>query len=186
MSVLGSIESSYEALMRDLASLQHQSRAKHSLSTLAMISPLILTCCLCSIAATLYNVSEVRMTFVNSQEQASTYCDTILYLHLLNGFCRRGQTVNVDVDTSCMQWKDSEIWRQKDEFNLFMVNNGTTGSYVETDLAGEASTMWPLVAYMAQISISVAFLNFCLSIVALDTDLLYTRLKKLGIQTLLY
>ena len=76
-----------------------------------------------------------------------------------------------------MQWKDSEIWKQKDEFNLFMVNNGTIGSYVETDLAGEASTMWPLVAYVAGISISIAFLNFFLSIVALDTDLLYTRLK---------
>lgn len=163
--------------MRDLASLQHQSRAKHSLSALAMLSPLILTCCLCSIASTLYNISEERMTFVDSQEQESTYCDTVLYLHLLNGLCRRGQTINVDVESSCMQWTDSEIWREKDEFNLFMTNNGTAGGYVETELAKEASTMWPLLAYIAEFSIAIAFLNFCLSIIALDTDLLHTRLK---------
>ena len=172
-----SLEQTYEALMRDLASLQHQSRAKYSLSALAMISPLILTCCLCSISATLYNISEERMTFVDSQEQVSTYCDVVLYLHLLNGVCRRGQTINVDVDTSCMQWTDSEIWKEKDELNLFHVNNGTAGNYVETNLAGEAADTWPIIISVAELSIIIAFLNFCLSIVALDTDLLHTRLK---------
>lgn len=168
--------SSYAALMRDLQSLQHQSRAKYSLSALTMAAPLILTCCLCSLFATLYTISEERMTFVDSQEQVSFYCTKILYVHMMNGVCSRGQTTDIDVESSCYQWTDSETWEGKDDFNALMYNNGTAG-YVETNMADEVKTTWPFIGLLCQISVGLAVANLVIATISLDTDILYTKLK---------
>ena len=162
--------------MRDLQSLQHQSRAKYSVSALTMAAPLVLTCCMVSLLATLYTISEERMTFVNSQEVVSFYCTKVLYVHLLNGVCTRGQTTDVDVDASCIQWTDSSDWEAKDDFNLFMVNNGTSGA-MQTDLADEAKNMWPFIGLLCQMSVGLAFGNLLIAAISLDTDILYTMLK---------
>jgi hypothetical protein len=168
--------SSYESLMRDLQSLQHQSRAKYSLSALTMTAPLILTCTLCSILATLYTVSEERMTFVDSQEQVSYYCTKVLYLHVLNGMCTRGVTTGIDVDASCSRWSDTDTWKAKDETNLVNFNNGTAG-YVVTDLASEVQDTWPLLGLLCQIAVGFGVMNLIVASLTLDTDLLYTKLK---------
>ena len=168
--------SSYEALMQDLSSLQNQSRAKYSISALTLGAPVILSCCIVSLLSTLYTISEKRMTFVNSQEVVSFYCTKVLYVHLANGVCTRGQTTDVDVDASCIQWTDSSDWQAKDDFNLFMVNNGTSGA-IKTNLASEAETIWPLILLLCQIAVGSAVGNLLITAVSLDTDILYTWFK---------
>ena len=116
------------------------------------------------------------MTFVDSQEQVSYYCTRVMYVHLLNGVCSRGQTTDVDVERSCFQWTDSETWEEKDNYNALMYNNGTTG-YVETNLVDEVKTVWPFIALLCQVSVGLAFVNLVAAAISLDTDILYTKLK---------
>jgi len=162
-----------------------ETRCPYTLSVLAICSPLHMMSTLCTVMSVMYNVAENHMIHTDSQDQEHTYCDKTYYIHLMNGYCTRGQTFSVDVEKSCKQWSNTAFWETKDAENLFRYNLYATHAqyfatqnktYAITDLAGEAAELWPFLSKMALIAIAISVLNMVLCISALDTDYIHNKI----------
>ena len=160
-------------------------RCPYTFSTLTICAPLHMMSTLCTVMSVVFDVAQNRMIHTDSQEQEHPYCDKTYYIHLMNGFCTRGQTFSVNVEESCKQWSDTAFWESKDAYNRFRYNLYATQAeffatqnktYAITDLAGEAAELWPFLSRIAIFAIVVSILNVALCIAALDTDFIHNKL----------
>ena len=155
--------------------VHYETRCKYTMSALAITAPLVFIGTICAIVTVLYSINEEVMIFTDSQEAETSYCTRVQYVHLLNGVCTRGVAVGIDVEASCIQWDDSDRWKELDETNAIRVERGLT-NYTKSDFESEAAEMWPLLGYFSIIAVIFAGINLIVSVAALDTDYLYTKL----------
>lgn len=170
----------------DNSSFYFDSRCPYTLQMLALCTPLHMMSTLCTIMSVMYSINESHMVHTDSQDQEHPYCTKIKYIHVRNGVCSRGQTFDVNVETSCNQWSDAAHWEARDAENAFRFNLYKTKApyfeienktFVVTDFAEEAANLWPFLSMMSTLAIVLSALNMCLCVSALDTDFLHNRFR---------